>query len=288
MNILITGSNGFIGKNVKVKLENDKKNKYFFGTTSDSIDCIKFKKNYCDIEETLENETIECIVHLASSIPLSFENVEFNNIFLSNALMMDNLYKFSLKKNIKKFIYISSFGSMEDYNNYQIKDYYTLSKIHGEHVCAMLESKGIETASLRISSPYGPYSNPKNVLNIFIKDALMGLDINVYGTGKREQNFIYVDDVINAIELFINTNNKINGVYSIVSDSNTSMLNLAKIIKDICKSKSQINVGKHIDMQENFKPIYDYNRAYKQIGFKPKYNIYTGLKKYIEWYLNNK
>lgn len=285
---MITGSNGFIGKNIKMKLENDKKNKYFFGTTSDNVSCIKFEKNYNDIGERLQNEIIECVVHLASAIPSSFENVEFNNVFLPNVLMMDNLYKFSLKRNIKKFIYISSFGSMKDYKNYKIEDYYTLSKIHGEHVCAMMENNGVETASLRISSPYGAYSNSKSVINIFIKNALIDLDINVYGTGKREQNFIYVDDVINSIEMFINTNNKINGVYSIVSDNNTSMLNLAKIIKDICKSKSKINVGEYIDIQENFRPIYDYNRAYKEIGFKPNYDIYTGLKRYIEWYVNNK
>ncbi|WP_066892516.1 NAD-dependent epimerase/dehydratase family protein [Clostridium nigeriense] len=288
MNILVTGINGFIGKNLKIKLQNDMKNKYIFATTSDCLDCIKFEKNYYDIDKKLKNENIECIVHLASVIPFSFQNLEFNDIFLPNAIMMDNLYKFSLNKNIKKFIYISSFGSMEDYNNYKMKDYYTLSKIHGEHVCAMLESRGIETASLRISSPYGQYSNPKSVLNIFVKNALMGLDINVYGSGKREQNFIYVDDVIKAIELFINTNNKINGIYSIVSDNNTSMINLAKIIKEICKSESKINVGTYIDAQENFKPIYDYNRAYNEIGFKPQYDIYTGLKKYIEWYVKNR
>ena len=287
MNILITGINGFIGKNIKEKLKDDKRSKYFFGTTSDIEDCVQFQKNYIDIEEKLQNETIECVVHLAAVIPNLFTNVEFDDVFLPNALMLDNLYKFSLKKNIKKFIYMSSFGSMEDYKNYKIKDYYTLSKIYGEHVCSMMEARNIQTASLRIPSPYGPYSNLKSVINIFIENALKNLDINVYGSGKREQNFIYVEDVIKAIELFVNTENKISGVYSIVSEKNTSMLDLAQMIKEICESKSKIIVGKYRDAQEGFRPEYDYDRVYRENGYKPDYNIYTGLKKYIEWYVNN-
>ena len=287
MNILITGINGFIGKNIKEKLKDDKRSKYFFGTTSDIEDCVQFQKNYIDIEEKLQNETIECVVHLAAVIPNSFTNVEFDDVFLPNALMLDNLYKFSLKKNIKKFIYISSFGSMEDYKNYKIKDYYTLSKIYGEHVSSMMEARNIQTASLRIPSPYGPYSNLKSVINIFIENALKNLDINVYGSGKREQNFIYVEDVIKAIELFINTENKISGVYSIVSEKNTSMLDLAQMIKEICESKSKIIVGKYKDVQEGFRPEYEYDRVYRENGYKPDYNIYTGLKKYIKWYVNN-
>lgn len=287
MNILITGINGFIGKNIKEKLKDDKRSKYFFGTTSDIEDCVQFQKNYIDIEEKLQNETIECVVHLAAVIPNSFTNVEFDDVFLPNALMLDNLYKFSLKKNIKKFIYMSSFGSMEDYKNYKIKDYYTLSKIYGEHVSSMMEARNIQTASLRIPSPYGPYSNLKSVINIFIENALKNLDINVYGSGKREQNFIYVEDVIKAIELFINTENKISGIYSIVSEKNTSMLDLAQMIKEICESKSKIIVGKYKDAQDGFRPEYEYDRVYRENGYKPDYNIYTGLKKYIKWYVNN-
>jgi len=182
---------------------------------------------------------------------------------------------------------MSSFGSMEDYKNYKIKDYYTLSKIYGEHVSSMMEARNIQTASLRIPSPYGPYSNLKSVINIFIENALKNLDINVYGSGKREQNFIYVEDVIKAIELFINTENKISGIYSIVSEKNTSMLDLAQMIKEICESKSKIIAGKYKDAQEGFRPEYEYDRVYRENGYKPDYNIYTGLKKYIKWYVNN-
>lgn len=285
MNVLITGASGFIGKNIQESFKN--KYKLINISTSKDKNYVKISKNFDDIHEKLQNVEIDCIIHLASVIPKNFLETNFKDGFLPNAVMFDNLYNFVIEKKIKKFIYISSFGSMENYKNYKIKDYYTLSKIYGEHVCSMMEARNIETASLRIPSPYGPHSNLKSVINIFIENALKDLDIDVYGTGKREQNFIYIEDIIQAIELFINAENKIDGVYSIVSEKNTSMMDLAQIVKEICNSKSKIVVGKLKDSQEDFRPQYDYSRACSEIGYKPNYNIYTGLKKYVEWYVNN-
>lgn len=286
MNIVMTGASGFLGKNIRNYFK-DRYNIIYLSTSSGGA-YLKVSKNFNDISQKLSDKKVDCIIHLAAVIPQKFCKSDFYNVFLPNAVMMDNLYKFAAEKNIKKFIYMSSFGSMRDYANYKIRDYYTLSKIHGEHVSSMMEDRGIETASLRISSPYGPYSNPGSVINIFIKNALKGSDINVYGTGKREQNFIYVYDVANAVELFLNSGSKVSGVYSIVSESNVSMLNLAIMVKDICKSESQINVGKYADGEDDYKPVYDYERAYKDVGFRPQYDIYKGLQKYIEWYVNNK
>lgn len=286
MNVLITGASGFIGRNLKSYI-NDKFNVTSISTKID-LDYTKVSENFSDISVKLIKENFDCIVHLASVIPNDFSQTNFNNSFLPNAIMMDNLLNFTIEKKIKKFIYVSSFGSMEDYKNYKIKDYYTLSKIHGEHVCSMMEAQGIQTASLRIPSPYGPYSKAKNVINIFLERALNNEDLNVYGSGRREQNFIYIEDVVRAIDLFLSTNNKLDGIYNIVAEDNTSVLDLAYIIKEKCDSKSKIIVGNTPDIQENFIPEYDYFRAFNTVGYKPKYTISSGLDKYIEWYVRNK
>lgn len=285
MDILVTGARGFIGKNLQAHL-NSKYNLINISTSLET-DYIKLANNFSDIDEILQNKDFECIIHLASVIPDNFEGASFSDIFIPNAVMMDNLYKYASKKRIKKFIYISGFGSMVDYENYKIKDYYTLSKIHCEHVCAIMESEGIQTASLRIPSPYGPYAKAKNVINIFLERALKNIDLNVYGSGIREQNFVFINDVVEAIDLFISTKNKIDGIYSIASENNTSMLELAKIVKKKCNSKSNIILGTVPDNQENFMPRYDYTRAYKTVGYIPKYTISTGLDEYIEWYVKN-
>ena len=198
--------------------------------------------------------------------------------------MMNNLYKFSVNNNLKRFIYISSFGSMDHPKILDIKDFYTLSKITGEHFCSMMNFKGIHAVSLRISSPYGEYSKSKNVLNIFINNALKNEDIMVYGKGTREQNFTYAGDVSNALELILNKK-KVSGTYDIASNQNISMLNLAILIKSITKSKSRIIFNNRKDLQENYRPKYNSKKANKTFGYKSKFNLKIGLQKYIKWYL---
>ncbi len=286
MGTLVTGINGFIGKNIQFFLNN--KHTLIKTSTTLNKDYVSVSKNFSDIDEKLNNKEFDSILHLAAVIPDNFEKSNFNDFFLPNAVIMENLFKLAAKRKIKKFIYLSGFGSMEDYKNYKIKDYYTLSKIHGEHVCSMMEAQGIQTASLRIPSPYGPYSKAKNVINMFLERALNNEDLNVHGSGRREQNFLYIEDVVRAIDLFLSTNNKLDGIYNIVSEKNTSVLELACIIKEKCDSKSKIIVGNTPDVQENFIPEYDYFRAFNTVGYKPKYTISSGLDKYIEWYVRNR
>jgi len=147
-----------------------------------------------------------------------------------------------------------------------------------------METKGIQTASLRLSAPYGEYSHTKNVMNLFIEKAIKNEKVEIFGSGKREQNFIYAGDILNAIELCIKKD--VSGIYNIVSKRNISMLNLAKIIVRITNSKSKILINRQLDPQEGYKPNYNYNRAYKELGFTPQYDIERGLNKYINWLIN--
>ena len=280
MRVLLTGASGFIGKNIIEKLSH--KFEITPITTSIIDGCIQVKKNFEDINEVLKGKNFDVIVHLAAVVPASFSSATFQEVFMPNASMMDQLYQLSLRMKPSKFIYLSGFGSMVDYENYKMSDYYTLSKVHGEHVCAMMTSKGINAVSLRVSAPYGQYSTPNSVINKFVQNALHNQPLNVYGSGRREQNFIYIDDVVKAIELAILTQNKLEGNYSIVNSSNTSMLQLAKTIINLTNSSSEIIIGEYPDNQENFKPTYYIENAQKDIGFVSQYNIEDGLTEYLK------
>ena len=284
MNIFVTGSNGFLGTYFRKnnKMQNCD---IIYGTTSDNKFTLRFNNLYSNIFEKLNDKQIDIIIHFASVIPKSFQSANFEDIYLPNTKMMNNLYNYSVSNGIKKFIYISSFGSMKEPNNLDIHDFYTMSKIAGEHFCSIMETNGIQTASLRLSAPYGEYSHTKNVINLFIEKAIKSDNIEIFGSGEREQNFIYVEDIVNAIGLCVEKD--VSGIYNIISQHNTSMLNLAKVILKIINSKSKILINERTDPQEGYKPNYTYNRAFKEIGFKPQYDIERGLKKYINW-LSNK
>lgn len=281
MNILLTGSNGFLGTYIKNNI-NPKYN-VFYGTTSRLDDnYIKFDLLYKNICDLLLDTKIDCIIHSASIIPKSFNEASYD-LFLSNTEMMKNLYEYAYKSHLNKFIYLSSFGSMNEPKLLDIGDYYTMSKIVGEHFCAMMTKNKINATSFRISAPFGEYNKARSVINIFIDKALRNEDLTLFGNGKRRQNFTYVGDILNAIELGLERN--INGVYEIVSNKSISMLELAKIVIKITNSKSKI-VFIGDDPQENYNPVYSYCKAFNDFGYKPKYTIKAGLKKYIEWYKN--
>lgn len=195
--------------------------------------------------------------------------------------MINNLFEYSIKVNVRKFVYISSYGSMKDAESMNISDFYTMSKIGGEHFCKMMEKYGIQAASFRISSPYGEYYHANNVITSFVDKAIKNEDIEVFGTGKREQNFIYAQDIVNAIELF--DRNSISGNYDIVSERNNSMLELAEVILKIIRPKSNLIINQKPDPQENYRPNYNYVKAFKKLGYIPQYNLEQGLQNYIRW-----
>lgn len=281
-NILVTGSNGFIGKYLHNTIKLSTYN-IIYGTTSyiEKDEYLTFSDLYENIEEILCDTDIDTIIHLASIIPKSF-NESDSKLFFDNIKMMINLSEYATNKKISKFIYLSSFGSMEFPKKYDIKDYYTLSKITGEHICSMLESKGVETASLRISSPFGEFYNSINVLSIFIDLALQNKTINVYGTGNRKQNFIYAGNIIECINKCLN--NKISGNYDLVSKENISMKDLAKLVVKLTNSKSDIRIGLFEDVLEKaVLPNFSLTRLEKELRYNETYSFEDALISYIQW-----
>jgi UDP-glucose 4-epimerase len=280
--ILITGANGFIGQYLLNNFKYDNYN-ILFATTSDNNNTkyYTFSSLFSDINEVLLNIRVDIIIHLAAIIPNSFEEADFD-LFMKNIKMMDNLSKFAINRKITKFIYLSSFGSMINPPTYDIKDYYTLSKITGEHICAIMENSGIETASLRISSPFGEFYSKNNVLSRFIDLALTNKDIHVYGTGMRMQNFVYVGNISECIKKCIDC--KIRGVYDIVNSSNINMLSLAKLIVKLTKSKSKIIVGINNDPLEHNKICkFSLERTFKELNCEEILSFEESIVKYIEW-----
>ena len=284
--VLITGSNGFIGSYFR-KYCNKKKQDYIFGTSSKSsgADLVKFKSLYKNITSLLQNHDIYSIVHLAAIIPETFQDTNFYDHFLPNIEMMNNLSEFALKNNVKRFINISSFGSMKIPEHCDVNDYYTLSKVTGELFCQLLNTNNIKSISLRLPSVFGEYFKRKSVVNIFIKNALNGDNLVIYGNGQEKRNFIYAGDVLNIIELCLN--NDITGTYAFVSEKNTSIIDLAEEILKITKSDSKIIFSGNEMNKMPDEPKYDYSKTRNYLKYTPVYSLHDGLKKYIEWIKKN-
>ncbi|GAK60664.1 putative UDP-glucose 4-epimerase [Candidatus Vecturithrix granuli] len=282
MKILLTGSTGFLGTFIRNRTSLQKTN-FIFGSTSDchsNHDLVRFQSLYQEAEKLIKDDLF-AIIHCAAIIPSSFSAATYEEVFLPNIQMMENLCQLAFQKHIRKFIYISSFGSMQTPEQLDIRDYYTLVKITGELYCRMQEAHGIQTASLRISSPFGEWQHQRTVVRIFVEQALKNEPLEVYGTGSREQNFTYAGDVLAAIEAVVKAP-KISGVYNIVGPESISMLKLAQTIVNISGSSAPIVCGRQPDPQELYRPEYNYTRAKRELDYSPC-SLEKGLTQYIAW-----
>ena len=150
----------------------------------------------------------EIIVHLAANTGVgpSVENPRAD--MESNIIGTFNMLEAARQNTIKRFVFASSgapIGEVDppihEEKSPKPVSPYGASKLSGEGYCsAYYRSFGITTVSLRFGNVYGPRSKHKNsVIAKFFKKALNGETLEVYGDGNQTRDFIYMDDLINAI-----------------------------------------------------------------------------------------
>ncbi len=248
-------------------------------------------------KEVVETATIgiDIIVHLAANTGVgpSVENPLLD--MESNVIGTVNLLEVSRNNGISRFIFASSgapLGEQEPPINEQKVPRpvspYGASKLAGEGYCfAYHGSYGLKTVILRFSNVYGPRSKHKNsVIAKFFKRAIQGLPLEIYGTGNQARDFIYIDDLIQAIMLSIKSD--IGGeVFQIATYKETTVNEIAEQIKKLVENETEkkVNIihGKPRlgDVKRNYSDI---TKAKKVLGYEPEYDLRKGLKHTFEYF----
>ena len=148
---------------------------------------------------------------------------------------------------------------------------------------------GIRACSLRLSNTYGPRHQMKHerqgILNWFLRQIMNGEQITLHGTGTQIRDAHYVDDVVNAFILAGASDN----VWGEVFNTGCTPISLKDYVEAAIKIYRKGGY-KIIPFPENRKPIEigdyiaDYSKINKMIGWKPKFNLDTGLKRTFEYY----
>lgn len=161
---------------------------------------------------------------------------------------------------------------------------YGVSKLAAEHYCRVFyEVYGLPVVSLRYFTVYGPRMRPDLAINIFTGKMLANEPVTVYGDGKQTRDFTYIDDVVRMNLELLKTDKADGLAMNIGSGNRISVNDLAENIKKITKSSSEI---KYAERQKGDArdTLADVSLAGKILKYKPETDIYTGLKKYINWY----
>ena len=137
----------------------------------------------------------------------------------------------------------------------------------------------------RIFNTYGPRMHPNDgrVISNFIIQALKNKDITIYGDGKQTRSFCFVDDLINAMLLIMDTSDELTGPINIGNPDEFTIQELAEKIIELTNSSSTI-VYKSLpeDAPKQRKP--DISIARRKINWEPKISLVNGLKQTINYF----
>ncbi len=278
-----------------------------------------FKEDICnesEIEKILSRNKISHIIHFAAEShvdrsinkPDDFIKTNIQGTFV---LLKSFQKEWAKKKNKNwRFIHISTdevFGSLEinqpsfeETTPYNPRSPYSASKAASDHmVSSWFHTFGLPTIVSNCSNNYGPYQFPEKLIPLTIKNIIKGELIPVYGNGQNIRDWIYVDDHCEAIDKVLNKG-EVGGKYCIGGDCEVKNIDLVKNICDLVDSLAiELNISipispsrKLINFVEDRKGHdlrYSINNSHieKQLLWKPKISLSSGLTKTIRWYLEN-
>lgn len=148
----------------------------------------------------------------------------------------------------------------------------------------------IRTKIVRIFNTSGPRirHGPEfgRVVPNFIHQALNDEDITVFGDGSQTRSFIYVVDEIEGILKFVNNDETIGEVINLGNVQEYTILELAKLIKELTNSKSKI-IFKSLPIDDPSRRSADITKAKKLLKWEPTTSIKEALEKTISWFKDN-
>ncbi|MBI3121344.1 MAG: GDP-mannose 4,6-dehydratase [candidate division NC10 bacterium] len=168
---------------------------------------------------------------------------------------------------------------------------YSMSKAVDEHFAFAYAAKGLPVSIVRYFNSYGPRLDERgygSVVANFIRQALRGDSITVHGDGKQTRCFTYIEDAVAGTLLAGEVKEALGEAFNIGSTRESSILDLAKAIKRLTRSKSPIEfVAYEAYYGEGFEDtrrrVPSADKAKRLLGFTAKVDLEAGLKKTIAW-----
>ena len=194
MNIIVTGGEGFIGKNLVRKLSNLEHSVLILDKKS-GADVTKHLNGHIWFYENIwGTKNIDALIHLAAIHDVQYAETHEQETFDTNVYGTYNMIQSAIRNKIPKFIFISS-AAVENKQGV-----YGLTKHLGEEI---VKNSGLDYSILRLFNVYG--KDGKGLIGNLVKARDTETTFKLYGDGKQTRDFIHVDDICEAIIKSIDT-----------------------------------------------------------------------------------
>lgn len=285
MKILITGSNGFIGRAIVNELAGEH-DIIGCGTKSESAvkvdEYIRWNIADEEIPSGISDMRADAIIHTAASLDKDDRN---ETLVKTNCLGTHRIYALARRISVKRVIYLSSIPIIGEPLITPIKEsaeinpitMYHATKVAGEYILNQLTKEGIDVIHLRIPSPIGPGMPAKTIVPIFLKQAIKGEALILAGKGARQQNYIDVRDIAYVVRKMLDRNIS-GGVYHAASKETVSNYELARMCIQVTESTSKIKYSSRTDPYDGWTWDIDISKLTEAIGGFNKHSIWESLR----------
>lgn len=304
---LVTGAAGFIGSAIARKLL-DEGNKV---VTIDNLStgkreaipqgCIFIEGNDFDDEviRQLNVYKFDSIIHIAgqSSGEISFENPVYDLQTNTQSTLM--LLDYAKRTGCKEFIFASSMSTYGDHDPALVsestptvpKSFYAVGKLASENYMRIYSNMyGIKCTALRFFNVYGIGQNMDNLkqgmASIYLAMAIKDHHITIKGSKDRFRDFVYIDDVVNAVYKTMNRNK--GNCFEIYNVSNCRKIHVHQIVDFIEKNLPYKVTHEYVQgTPGDQNGVYGtYDKISENLGWKAETSFEEGMKKMIDWALN--
>jgi len=157
---------------------------------------------------------------------------------------------------------------------------YGVTKLAAEHLCSLyMRNFGLNTASFRFFTVYGPRQRPDMAFNIFMRSVLEGRSISVFGDGTQTRDFTFVDDIVDGLLLGLDP--EVAGIYNFGGGSRVSLNQAIDVIEKLTHIPvERVQVGAQAgDVRDTWAALH----KAREIGYSPSVSLEEGLAREWEW-----
>lgn len=305
-NVLITGGAGFIGSSLANVLLPQNKVTVIdnlsmgdFKNLHESANLTKILGDVTDkklLTKVFEENDFDYIFHLAAiasvadsvARPYETHQVNFDSTMMILEILRQN------KKSLKRFVFSSSAAVYGDEPTLPKTEEstirpltpYAIDKFASEKMAMIYYNLyDIPASATRFFNVYGPNQNPNSPYSGFISILVNRLrentELTIFGDGEQSRDFVYIEDVIQALLLIATSNQSLGEVYNVGTGIKNTINDLTKFAQKFTDKELSIkyDAARQGDIKDSLSDV----SKLESIGYKPNFDLADGMKKYLNY-----